>query len=37
MIFTSVLEEHREGYAEMAELMLALAQEQQGFLGLESA
>lgn len=37
VIFTSVLGEFKEGYSEMAELMVKLAQEQDGFLGIESA
>lgn len=37
VIFTSVLGEFKEGYSEMAELMVKLAQEQEGFLGIESA
>ena len=35
--FTSVRTEIEDGYAEMAELMVELAQKQEGFLGLESA
>lgn len=37
VIFTSVLGEFKEGYSEMAELMVKLAQEQDGFLGIESS
>lgn len=37
VIFTSVLGPDTEGYAEMAERMLELAQQQEGFLGFESA
>ena len=37
VIFTSVRTEIEEGYDEMAELMVRLAQEQEGFLGSESA
>ncbi|GGO80502.1 polysaccharide biosynthesis protein [Marinobacterium nitratireducens] len=37
VIFTSLRTEVDEGYAEMAERMEALASEQPGFLGVESA
>jgi len=37
VIFTSLRTEGDQGYAEAAEHMLALAQEQPGFLGVESA
>lgn len=37
VIFTSIRTEHTEGYADMAARMLALAAEQDGFLGVESA
>lgn len=37
VIFTSSRTEDDQGYAEMAEKMLALAQQQPGFLGVESA
>lgn len=37
VIFTSVRTEADDGYEEMAEKMLHLAQQQQGFLGAESA
>lgn len=37
VIFTSVKMENDEGYDEMAERMVELAQQQPGFLGLESA
>lgn len=37
VIFTSVRTEIEEGYDEMAELMVSLAQQQKGFLGIESA
>lgn len=37
VIFTSVRTEVIEGYAEMAELMVQLARQQHGFLGVESA
>ena len=37
VIFTSVRSEGDNGYAEMAEKMLALASKQPGFLGFESA
>ncbi|WP_066627957.1 antibiotic biosynthesis monooxygenase family protein [Labilibacter marinus] len=37
VIFTSVRTEVDEGYAEMADYMLELAQSQDGFLGAESA
>ena len=37
VIFTSLLSEKTEGYEEMANRMLALAKEQTGFLGVESA
>lgn len=37
VIFTSQLSENTEGYSEMAELMEQLAQQQEGFLGIESA
>ena len=37
VIFTSVHTEIDEGYAEMAELMSKLAQQQDGFLGMETA
>ncbi|MDC8804036.1 antibiotic biosynthesis monooxygenase [Halomonas pacifica] len=37
VIFTSLRSEEEAGYAEMAERMLALAAEQPGFLGVESA
>jgi len=37
VIFTSVRTEVDEGYSEMAEKMIKLAQEQPGFLGVESA
>ncbi|QZA79962.1 antibiotic biosynthesis monooxygenase family protein [Deefgea piscis] len=33
VIFTSIRTEDEQGYAEMAEKMLALAQDQPGFLG----
>jgi heme-degrading monooxygenase HmoA len=37
VIFTSVLTENQEGYDEIADRMEALAKEQDGFLGVESA
>ncbi|WNL37657.1 antibiotic biosynthesis monooxygenase [Halomonas sp. PAMB 3264] len=37
VIFTSTLTEHTEGYEVMAARMVALAAEQPGFLGVESA
>lgn len=37
VIFTSVRTETEEGYDEMADLMVKLAREQEGFLGVESA
>ncbi|MBC3385303.1 antibiotic biosynthesis monooxygenase [Pseudomonas sp. SWRI179] len=37
VIFTSLRTEGDQGYAEAAERMLALAREQPGFLGVESA
>ena len=37
VIFTSLSSENDEGYAEMADTMVALAQQQPGFLGIESA
>jgi hypothetical protein len=37
VIFTSLRTEGDQGYAEAAERMLALAREQPGFLGIESA
>lgn len=37
VIFTSVKMENNEGYDEMAERMVELAQQQPGFLGVESA
>jgi heme-degrading monooxygenase HmoA len=36
-VFTSRLKENHEGYADMAARMLALASQQEGFLGYESA
>lgn len=37
VIFTSVRTEGDKGYAEMADRMVELAQQQDGFLGVESA
>ncbi len=37
VIFTSLLSENNEGYQEMASKMEALAKNQSGFLGIESA
>lgn len=37
VIFTSVRTEFDEGYEDMAKLMVQLAQEQEGFIGVESA
>lgn len=37
VIFTSVLADSDDGYAEMADKMVELAQKQDGFLGIESA
>ncbi|MEO8515983.1 MAG: antibiotic biosynthesis monooxygenase [Flavobacterium sp.] len=37
VIFTSVSTENSEGYSEMAETMEKLAQQQEGYLGIESA
>lgn len=37
VIFTSTMTEDTAGYAEMADRMVALAQQQPGFLGIESA
>lgn len=37
VIFTSQLSENTQGYSEMAGLMEQLAQQQEGFLGIESA
>ena len=37
VIFTSVSTENNEGYSEMAEVMETLAQQQEGYLGIESA
>lgn len=37
VIFTSVRTEADNGYAEMSEKMVKLAQEQEGFLGIETA
>jgi heme-degrading monooxygenase HmoA len=37
VIFTSVRTEFNEGYEDMAKLMVQLAQEQEGFIGVESA
>jgi len=36
VVFTSVLREPADGYADMAERMVRLASEQPGFLGMES-
>ena len=37
VIFTSIRTMDDKGYSEMAELMITLAQEQTGFLGIETA
>jgi heme-degrading monooxygenase HmoA len=37
VIFSSILNEEHQGYEELAEQMLKLANEQPGFLGFESA
>lgn len=37
VIFTSVRTKIEEGYSEMADLMITLAQQQEGFIGVESA
>ncbi|MES2810933.1 MAG: antibiotic biosynthesis monooxygenase [Bacteroidota bacterium] len=37
VIFTSVRTEIEEGYSEMADLMITLAKDQEGFIGVESA
>ena len=37
VIFTSSLEEKKDGYAEMSEKMVELASQQEGFLGIDSA
>lgn len=37
VIFTSLRNSIEEGYADMAQLMIELAKEQSGFLGIESA
>ena len=37
VIFTSIQSENNQGYVEMAEKMEKMAQEQEGFLGVESA
>lgn len=37
VIFTSVRTEIEQGYAEMSSLMVNMAKEQEGFLGVESA
>lgn len=37
VIFTSIRTEGDNGYSEMADLMMALASKQEGFLGIESA
>ena len=37
VIFTSIKTDNTEGYVEMSDLMVDLAQKQEGFLGLESA
>lgn len=37
VIFTSIRTEIEDGYAEMSDWMVQLAQEQEGFLGIESA
>lgn len=37
VIFTSNLSENTEGYSEMGEQMVQLAQEQEGYLGIETA
>ncbi len=37
VIFTSVRTEVEQGYTEMANLMVKMAREQEGFLGVESA
>ena len=37
VIFSSTLKEQTEGYAEMGDLMVELAEKLEGFLGIESA
>lgn len=37
VIFTSILGDFKEGYSEMADLMVSLAEKQKRFLGIESA
>ena len=37
VIFSSTLSDNAEGYGEMADRMVALAKEQEGFIGVESA
>jgi len=37
VIFTSILSDDNQGYAETADLMVKLARQQPGFLGMESA
>ncbi len=37
VIFSSILSERDNGYSEMAEKMIELAKQQEGFLGVESA
>ncbi len=37
VIFTSFLEENKDGYAGMSEKMVELANQQEGFLGMDSA
>lgn len=37
VIYTTIKSDNSEGYAEMASLMMKLAAEQDGFLGVETA
>ncbi|WP_207424136.1 hypothetical protein [Desertivirga brevis] len=37
VIFSSIRTEVNDGYSEMADLMVELAREQEGFIGVESA
>lgn len=37
VIFSSITTETKEGYTEMADFILTLAEKQEGFLGIESA
>jgi len=37
VIFSSTMSDNHDGYSEMADLMVKLAEQQDGFLGIESA